>query len=240
MPNFRLIVCLVVSALAECGCQNLRQGPASAYFSCFDQAPSGVPFLDRKISVSYSGFKVAEVVRRIREVNDLPISYIETAPAEAGSLKLEGISVRAWLRALVDARPGYVCRIVGGHVMVYPDLPDFEQVVRAVSLVRMHRLVAVRRYLEYPRRQTLHFRDIEVVAGGVIESPVFEECVSLARDATLIVHLAQLLGKDRSIYLDIQQAPTGGLVLGMGNVDNRAMRSAHPREPLSPSDCDEL
>jgi hypothetical protein len=70
-------------------------------------------------------------------------------------------------------------------------------------------------------------------------SPVFSECVSLDRDAKVIVHLSQLLGKNQSVFLDIQQAPVGGPVLGIGNVDNRAMWLAHPRRPPLPDNCEE-
>jgi hypothetical protein len=162
--------------------------------------------LDRKISVSYSGVTVKEVVNKIREVNKLPISYIETASADAGNRKLEEVPVRRLLRELVDARPGYVCRIVGGHVMIYPDLPDFERVVRGVDLIRKYRAGATRKYLEYARREVLFFRNVYLFVGGNLESPVFSECVSLDRQAKVIVHLSQLLGKDRSIFLEVQQA----------------------------------
>lgn len=225
--------------LAEYGCRDLWRDPSPEYISCFAPGPSGAPFSGRKISVSYSGLTVAKVVRSLHEMNKLPISYIETSSADAGSHKLDGVPVKRVLRELVGARPGYVCRVIGGHVMLYPDLPDFERVVRGVDTVRRYRVVAAHRYIEYARGQVSFFKDVDVIAGGVLELPGFSECVSLSRDAKAIVHLSQLLGKDRSVFLSIEQAPAGGPALGVGNVDDEVMWLAHPRRPPLPDDCEE-
>jgi hypothetical protein len=142
-----LAVAVGAFSLAEYGCRNLWRDPSPEYISCFEPELSGAPFLNRKISVSYFGLTVAKVVRHLQEMNKLPISYIETTSAGAGSHKLDGVPVRRVLRELVGARPGYVCRVIGGHVMLYPDLPDFERVVRGVDIVRRYRSAATQLYL---------------------------------------------------------------------------------------------
>jgi hypothetical protein len=234
-----LVVAMVAFSFGEYGCRRLWRDPSPEYFSCFDPGPSGAPFLDRKISVSYSGLTVEEVVRHLHRMNKLPVSYIETTSADAGSRMLEGVTVRRVLRELVGARPGYVCRVIGGHVMLYPDLPDFERVVRGVDITRRYRSAATQLYVDQARRGVPFFRDVYAFLGGNLMSPAFSECVSLDRDAKVIVHLSQLLGKDRSVFLVSQQAPVGGPELGIGNVGNRAMWLAHPRRPPLPNDCEE-
>jgi hypothetical protein len=54
--------------------------------------------------------------------------------------------------------------------------------------------------------------------GGVVESPIFDERVSLDREARVIDHLGQLLGRDKSVFFVIQRAPSGGLLFSLGSV----------------------
>jgi hypothetical protein len=232
MRLFLFVLLAVAIQLAAAACQAARPGSASSSISCFEPASQVSPdarFLDRKISVSFADLSVGEVVGKLEEVNELPISYIEVVPAKAGDRKFDAITVRSLLRVLVEARQGYVCRIARGHVILYPELPDLDKVVRGVDIVDRFRGAATRGYVDYARNQIPFFRDVDVVLGGILESPLFSERVSMDSEARVIDHLSQLLGRDRRAYFVIARAPVGGLTLGLGMVSDLAMRLAHPR-----------
>jgi hypothetical protein len=234
MRLLRFALLILAIQLSAAGCQKAEPIASSVGASCFEPASAAAPdahYLDRRISVSYAGLSMGEVVRSLHNMYALPISYIEVVPAKAVDRKVDGLTVRSLLRDLVNTRQGYVCRVVEGHVVLYPDLPDLDKAVRGVDIVGRFRGAAARSYVEYARNQVPFFRDVDVVLGGLMDSPLFDERVSLDPEARAIGHLSQLLGRDRRAFFVIQRSPAGGLTLGLGMVSDRAMRLAHPRRP---------
>lgn len=238
----QLALLILAVQLSATGCQKAKPSASSAGVSCFEPASAAAPdahYLDRRISVSYAGLSMGEVIRDLNNRYELPISYIEVVPAKAFDRKLDGLTVRSLLRNLVDTRQEYACRVVEGHVVLYPDLPDLEKVVRGVDIVDRFRGTATRSYVDYARNQVPFFQDVGVVLGGLLNSPLFDERVSLDREARAIDHLSQLLGRDRKAYFVIERSPVGRLILGLGMVSDRAMRLAHPRRPPEVSKWEE-
>jgi hypothetical protein len=127
-------------------------------------------------------------------------------------------AVRSLLRSVLATSPSYTCQVAAGHIVVYPDRLEFRTLVQGVDLVDRPRGVAAREYIDFVSKRIDYFKNVGVLLGGVVESPIFDERVSLGREARVIDHLGQLLGRDKSVFFVIQRAPSGGLLFSLGSV----------------------
>jgi hypothetical protein len=198
---------------------NARLPQRDSGVSCFDRVQkSDPPFLDSKISVTYKERKPSEVARDLRNTYNLPISYIVQPGDQAMSLSIKEAPVRSLLQSLITRMPGNICRVIAGHVVIYPDRPEFKALVQDVDIIDKPRAIAARRYVEIASEQVDYFKGVEILLGGNLASPMFEDQVSLSHKARVIDHLVQILGGNQSVFFVIDRAPVGGLYFSLGSV----------------------
>jgi len=207
----------LLSACSDPGDAHLPQRGTDS--SCFEPIQNlGPSFLNRSISVAYKDKRPSEVARDLRKTHNLPISYIDQGGKQLITLNIKEASVRSLLQSLLARMPGTVCRVMAGHVVIYPDRPEFKALVAGVDVIDKPRAIAAREYLEIASEQVDYFKDIDVLLGGIMESPMFEDQVSLSRKARVIDHLVQILGTNQSVFFVIDRAPVGGLYFSLGSV----------------------
>jgi hypothetical protein len=138
---------LLFSACGHPGKARLPQRGAD--ISCFEPSQnSGPSFLNRNISVAYKDRTPSEVARDLRNTYSLPISYVDQPGKQLITLTAKEASVRSLLQSLITRMPGNVCRVIAGHVIIYPDRPEFEAFVEDVDITNKYRAIAARRYIE--------------------------------------------------------------------------------------------
>src|SRR6476661_1638454 len=203
--------------LSACGDPGESRSSREKDVSCFERIQSNDPsFLDTKISATYKDKKPSEAIRDLRNTHKLPISYIAQSGEQAINLSIKEVPVRSLLQNLMTRMPGNVCRVIAGHVVIYPDRPEFRALVTRVDVTDKPRAVAAREYLEIAGEQVDYFKDIGILLGGNLESPMFEDQISLSRKARVIDHLVQILGSNQSVFFVIDRAPVGGLFFSLG------------------------
>ena len=206
------------SACSEHG-ETKKMPPLEKDTSCVETAQkSGLPFLEIKISATYKDKKPSEVIRDLSDTHNFPISYIVQPGDQTISLSMKNAPVRSLLQNLMTKMPGNVCRVIAGHVVIYPDRREFKAIVKDVDIADKPRAIAAREYIEFAGKQVDYFNDMGVLLGGNLESPMFEDQVSLSHKARVIDHLVQILGSNQSVFFVIDRAPVGGLFFSLGSV----------------------
>lgn len=190
--------------------------------SCLDPvAAASASFLAEKVSLDLRDVTVLDVMSALQDKFGLPISFIQVPQATSRiTIQLERVPVADVMdRMLAQATPSYRCSVVQGHVIVYPDQEIYLQAVSGVSITAEPRSIAVRRYLDGLEAEGL--QGIAFFAGGVLESDMMSETVSLEPEASFIEHLAQILGANGSTFFVIRDSPGGARYLTLGAVRPR-------------------
>lgn len=216
-----LMVTLVIGApLSACGDIDKPQATQQEVgLSCFERSRSAAPlFLNDEISVAYKGSEARDIIHDLQSNYGLPISYIDQPDGKPLDLSGEKITVSSLLHALLAKYPGNTCRIVEKHVIIYPNRSELRKIVRGVDIVNRPRGMAARAYIDIAKKQVGYFRDVDVLLGGIVEMPLFEGQVSLSPDATVVGHLAQILGRDKDAFFVIRRAPPKGFLFSLGSV----------------------
>lgn len=81
----------------------------------------------------------------------------------------------------------------------------------------MPRAFAAQKYVENLAGDSEFFREVNVFIAGLVNDPVFTEHVTLNREASVVDHLGQLLGDNRSVFFVIDRAPSGALLFSLGS-----------------------
>ncbi len=213
---------LLLAFSPSCGGASEREKASekAAPISCFDppygQAPA---FLGEKINYSLEVDSMEDAINQLNVNFNIPISFIgDGASGSSSGMKISGGNVREALRRLVESLPGYQCRVVSGHVVVLSDNPEFYSVVRDVDIVNQRRAIASRSYIEKIAEEVSGLRDMSFLYGGIADAPLFVDKVTLSREATVLEHFAQLLGRDQNVYFWIRRAATGSRYFALGSV----------------------
>jgi hypothetical protein len=179
--------------------------------------------LGERITANFVNAKLLEVVSRLRSEPGLPVSFIEGPLPVQIQMRVHDEPVRAVLERLLDQASGYKCSIVNEHMVIYYDEPALHKVVVDVSIAQQWRGRAARSYVEYLSHQIEEFKDVDVLLGGsgIEDSPVYNERVTLVRDATVIEHLGQLLGKNPDIIFVLRYDSSGSRYINFGTTMKR-------------------
>lgn len=119
------------------------------------------------------------------------------------------------------ARLGYERVDAGGRPVILPREPDWHQVVRDVSVHQRPRLEAADALIEAAQRAGLVPDLIAPVMRGDPRAPAYAQPVSLPASATLLEHLATLLGPDPELVFDVLALGEGRRLLGFTTVPSR-------------------
>jgi hypothetical protein len=116
------------------------------------------------------------------------------------------------------ARNPSICifRIQSRFVLVPVSFEVFAcRVIDGVEIRDTPRAEAIVSYLEYLRCASSREIDIGAVLKGNFISPVFEDRVTLSKQAQLVQHLCELLGSDRELGFVIDRDHSDGWILSL-------------------------
>lgn len=220
----RLVVLfLAATAIPSCGVTVENRGVGSGETeleACFAASDTRLPsYWETRIAASLRDESIADTFKRLNEEFHIPVSFIE---GRAGDRHSEVVavneSVRNVLRRIVESAPGYQCKRSKDHVVVLGNRNEFSAVVRGVQIVSKYRAIASRDYLEKAASDVRALSDLGFLPGAPIDSPLINEKVTLAPDATVLEHLVQLLGDNPRAYFSIRWATTGSRYFTLGEV----------------------
>ena len=125
--------------------------------------------------------------------------------------------MRKLLEQLLAQAHDYRCTIIENHIVVYHEEPALHETVDNVSIFQQLRGQAARSYIEYISHKISAFQGLSVFLGGALESPIFDEKVTLAPNAIVLEHLCQLLGKNPNVFFWLRYASTKSRYLTFGS-----------------------
>jgi hypothetical protein len=225
---------LFLLPLTSCGAAR-HDEPASTHTerlsSCLDST-AGPSLLEERITATFEGTQLPEALDHLAELG-IPVSFIEGPSPVQIEMRVQDEPVRSFLGLLLGQARDYKCAVIENHVVIYHDEPALHKMVKHVSITEQLRGRAAGSYVKHVSHQIEEFKDLSVLLGGPLDSPVLEEKVTLAREATVLEHLGQLLGKNPDIVFWLRYASTGSRYLNLGSVLRRRVEPAE--EKPSPS-----
>ncbi len=143
---------------------------------------------------------VWELLNMLRREFDVPVSFIEHEADEPIALAAAERTVDEVLRTIADRYTHYFCEAFGDRLVLRTSDPLFDVVVPGVDLVEEYQYPARHAYIDHLRAFDPRFENwqhaIYAITGGGPE----QGRVTLSPRAPLILHLVQLLGRDRALY----------------------------------------
>lgn len=229
---------LLLPSLASCGTEGHEMAGevtrAAALPTCFDST-AALSWEDEGVTATFEGVQLPAVIEHI-DILGFPVSFIEGPSPVRIEMRSQNLQARSFLKELLEQAPGYRCSVIGNHAVVYFDDPALHKVVSDVSIAQKFRGPAARSYVKHVSHEIEELKDLGVLLGGPLDSPVFNEEVTLAPEATVLEHLGQLLGENPDIIFWIRYASTGNRYLNFGSVFRRGEESRVQREERDPAE----
>ena len=176
---------------------------------------------------------VWQLIRRLQNEFDVPLSFIEHETEEPLALPVVGQTVEGVLRAVIDQHPHYFCEAFGDRLVLRSSDRLFDVMISGVDLVDEDRSSAKNAYIKHLRASDQRFgnwqKGLFATAG---DSPIFYGLVTLSPRAPVVLHLVQLLGQDRALYFEVP-APNEYLpwrTIRFGAIMRPWQRIRHPRQ----------
>lgn len=147
---------------------------------------------------------VWDLLNMLRRELDVPVSFIEHESDEPIALAAAERTLDGVLRAIADQHPHYFCEAFGDRLVLRSADPLFDVIVSGVDVVEENRSAAKSAYIEHLRTSDERFENWQQgLFATVGDSPVFHGLVTLSPRAPVVLHLVQLLGKDRALYFEV-------------------------------------
>jgi len=182
-------------------------------------AGSAKLLLERRISISVSKVPVPAFMEILHESSHSPVSFIDAGGSQDLTMQVTNARLTDVLREVSRQVPAYMVDVVQERVVLRPRRPEYQSVVRGIDLKDVERFEAAGRYASELARQVPFFADL---GGppllGNPNIPLFKEKVSLDPEATVMQHLAQLLGDDPKVVFLLIKAKSGAPMLALSQV----------------------
>ena len=148
-----------------------------------------------------------EAINVLRHKYGVPVSFISDAgeKAEAVQFRDEWLTLREALDQFVRIREGYTYTLVSDRLIVYPKSGPFEKAIGGVDIRDVPRLQATQAFVEHLKRTDAEFERLvpPIIRGDPDRAPVYTDRVSLPEEATVLEHLAALLGDNPNVMFSI-------------------------------------
>lgn len=167
---------------------------------------------------------VAQAVAALRTRWGMPLSYIEADTADdrpvPASMLASMPAARSGSEALAELllrAPAYRCERFDGHVLLYPRAPLWDSRLAGAAgtpgtaMPRLQAAMALIARLRAAMPALADLSDPDMV--GDSGSPVHADTVALPAEATVVEHLAALLGPDPHLVLSLTRMDGGGRYL---------------------------
>jgi len=160
-----------------------------------------------ELPVAVTRGRVAEVVDRVRQDAHADVSFIEGDPSS--TVIVDGTSVDEILTSIARQVPSYRFEVIEGHRFLYDGDARWRQTIENVDLRGVAREGALSDYVSLLRRRPEFAKLIPpgYVGHGeqrVANDPMLQR-VTLDRSATVVRHLAQLLGDSHRLIIDVRK-----------------------------------
>ncbi|UCC31811.1 MAG: hypothetical protein JSU86_05940 [Phycisphaerales bacterium] len=155
-----------------------------------------------------------EAINVLRHKYGVPVSFISVADEKPEAVQFgdEELTLRNALDEFVQTRGAYTYSLVAGRLVVHPKSEPFKKVISAIEIRNKPRLDAMWAFVEHLKRTHVEFANlIPPAILGNPEAPLFAEPVSALKEkATVVEHLAALLGDNPNVMFSIVDGPRSG------------------------------
>jgi HEAT repeats len=166
-----------------------------------------------ELPVSVGRARVREVVDRLREDAHADVSFVEGDESSTVVIDAANLSVEQILRAVAQQVPSYRYEVIAGHPFLYDGGARWQLQLDNVDLRNVPRERALADYAALLRRRAEFAKLIPPghlgVGGAEDPNDPLQERVTLQSSATVIAHLAQLLGPSRRMVIDVRKFQWG-------------------------------
>lgn len=132
----------------------------------------------------------------------------------------DGFEVLDAIESVVAQSPAYRWQRNFGHYILHPDDPVWNTKISGVAIQQSPRADATARYLAIVRTQIPALADLDgPPIKGDPRSLVYSALVSLPPEASIIEHLAHLLGDDQQMIFTIEADRAGGRLLHYARIE---------------------
>lgn len=152
---------------------------------------------------------VPDVVAALRAHYCSPISLIVCNKSSLVDDGMLGETADSALKSIASQSGCYKFITIGQRLVLYPAGSEYDNAVNDVQIKQLPRIEAADAYVSLLRTKGYLPDLVSAPIVGDDRSPVFRDKVSLRTTGRVIDQLIDLLGNDRSLYLEVRTAPSG-------------------------------
>ncbi len=174
-----------------------------------------VPVIDFNIS----NMSVNNLLQIVRELYQVPISFIEASQTKKISVKLPHGTVEDILNQMVKHDPAYRWKEIRGHVILYSSVfPVDKPSNGGGSGSLMRRDTACLFYTRYLRSQVKGFENLYFSEIGELNSPAFSNLVSASGRGSILSNFVELLDNQKGLDFSILKETSQGYSFGLNTL----------------------
>lgn len=168
---------------------------------------------EKRITLRDMSVSTAEAINVLRHKYGVPLSFISVTDEKPETVEFrdEELTLRDALDEFVQTWDDYTYTVVGGGLVVYPKLGPFHKVIGGVDIRNAPRWEAARAFVAHLKRTDAEFGNL--IGPGIKgdpRAPLYTEPVSLLAEATVLEHLAALLGDNPNVMFSIVDGRRSG------------------------------
>lgn len=162
---------------------------------------------EKRVTLRDMSGSTTEAIDVLRHKYGVPVSFISVANEnpETVDLRDEELTLREAMHEFVQVRERYTYSLVRGHLVVYPKSGPFKKVIGGVDIRNAPRWEATYAFVDHVRRTDAEFGNLThpAIKGDPHRAPLYADRVSLPEEATVLEHLAALLGDNPNVMFSI-------------------------------------
>ncbi len=164
---------------------------------------------EKRVTLQDMSGSAMEAINVLRHKYGVPVAFISVPDEKPEFVEFrdEELTLRETLDRLVQRRDGYTYSLVRDHLVVYPKSGPFKKVIAGVDIRNAPRWEATGAFVEHLKRTEAEFANLTgPPIKGDFRAPVYADRVSLPEEASVLEHLAALLGDNLNVTFSILNA----------------------------------
>lgn len=162
---------------------------------------------EKRVTLQDISGTTTEAIDVLRHKYGVPVSFISVADEKPETVQFrdEELRLREAMDHFVQMRERYTYSLVRDHLVVYPKSGPFKKVIGGVDIRNAPRWEATFAFVEHLKRTDAEFGNLigPGIKGDPHRAPLYADRVSLAEEATVLEHLAALLGDNPNVMFSI-------------------------------------